>query len=212
MKTQSLLGLLALVFFLSGCATFLAGGDVQSGRQAFLTGNNEAAASYFRSAAQKDPNYVHGTALQQGIWSYVGRSEYATGRLPAAREALERALAANRQEDIARLYLGLTLARDGDRQRGLAEIQSGMKGIYDWLENITSTYRYSFGQFWDTRREIRSAIQGDLAMLDAKDINWPKLLADGEWLGKKMEQESDDASRDESRERSRDSDGKGEQP
>ena len=142
----------------------------------------------------------------------MGRGEYATGKLPAAREALERALSTNRQEDIARLYLGLTLARDGDRQRGLTEIQSGMKGIYDWLENITSTYRYSFGQFWDTRREIRSAIQGDLAMLDAKDINWSKLLADGEWLAKKMEQESDDASRDESRERSRDSDGKGEQP
>jgi tetratricopeptide (TPR) repeat protein len=207
MTIRAFFALLMLVL-LSGCATFLAGSDMQSGRQAFLIGNNEAAVSYFRNAAQKDPNYVHGTALQQGIWSYVGRSEYATGRLPAAREALERALSANRQEDIARLYLGLTLARDGDRQKGLQEIQGGMKGIYDWLESITSTYRYSFGQYWDIRREIRSSIQGDLAMLDAKDINWPKLLADGEWLGKRIEQESDDARRQESEDRSRDSDGK----
>jgi tetratricopeptide (TPR) repeat protein len=203
---------LSLSLLISGCGAFLTGGDVQSGRQAFLIGNNEAAAGYFRSAAQRDPNYIYGATLRQGIWSYVGRSEYATGRLPQAREALERALSQNNDEDIARLYLGLTLARSGDQQAGVKEIQGGMRGIYDWLEYITTTHRYTFGQFWDTRREIRSAIQTDLAMLDAKDVNLAKLISDGEWLGKRIEQESDDASRDESRERSRDSDGKGDQP
>ena len=211
MKTISVL-LFSLSLIVSGCASFLAGGDVQSGRQAFLTGNNEAAAGYFRSAAQKDPEYIYGSTLRQGIWSYVGRSEYATGRLPQAREALERALSRNEREDLARLYLGLTLARGGDQQRGVKEIEGGMRGLYDWLEYVTSTHRYSFGQFWDTRREIRSAIQTDLAMLDAKDVNLSRLINDGEWLGKRMEQENDDASRDESRERSRDTDGKGDQP
>jgi tetratricopeptide (TPR) repeat protein len=212
MSTKTSVLLLSLSLLISGCGAFLAGGDVQSGRQAFLIGNNEAAAGYFRSAAQRDPNYIYGATLRQGIWSYVGRSEYATGRLPQAREALERALSQNNDEDIARLYLGLTLARSGDQQAGVKEIQGGMRGIYDWLEYITTTHRYTFGQFWDTRREIRSAIQTDLAMLDAKDVNLAKLISDGEWLGKRIEQESDDASRDESRERSRDSDGKGDQP
>ncbi|HEY7165347.1 MAG TPA: hypothetical protein VIB79_12345 [Candidatus Binatia bacterium] len=212
MSTKTSVLLLSLSLLISGCGAFLAGGDVQSGRQAFLIGNNEAAAGYFRSAAQRDPNYIYGATLRQGIWSYVGRSEYATGRLPQAREALERALSQNNEEDIARLYLGLTLARSGDQQAGVKEIQGGMRGIYDWLEYITTTHRYTFGQFWDTRREIRSAIQTDLAMLDAKDVNLAKLISDGEWLGKRIEQESDDASRDESRERSRDSDGKGDQP
>jgi tetratricopeptide (TPR) repeat protein len=212
MSTKTSVLLLSLSLLISGCGAFLTGGDVQSGRQAFLIGNNEAAAGYFRSAAQRDPNYIYGATLRQGIWSYVGRSEYATGRLPQAREALERALSQNNEEDIARLYLGLTLARSGDQQAGVKEIQGGMRGIYDWLEYITTTHRYTFGQFWDTRREIRSAIQTDLAMLDAKDVNLAKLISDGEWLGKRIEQESDDASRDESRERSRDSDGKGDQP
>ena len=212
MQTKTSVLLLSLSLLISGCGAFLAGGDVQSGPQAFLTGNNEAAAGYFRNAAQRDPDYVYGTALRQGIWSYVGRSEYATGRLPGAREALERALSRNDREDIARLYLGLTLARSGDQQAGIKEIEGGMRGIYNWLEDVTSMHRYSFGQFWDTRREIRSAIQTDLAMLDAKDVNMAKLINDGEWLGKKMEQESDDASRDEQRERQQDSGGKGDQP
>jgi tetratricopeptide (TPR) repeat protein len=92
--------------------------------------------------------------LRQGLWSYVGRTEYAIGRFAQARQSLERALSANRREDIARLYLGMTLAREGDQTMGLKEMQSGMKGLYDWLEYITYNTRY--GQFWDPRREIRS--------------------------------------------------------
>jgi len=201
------LGVLMLVM-LSGCATFFAAGDVQRGREAFLIGNNETALGYFLEAAKKDPNFLYGFPLQQGVGSYVGRSEYATGRLPAARQTLERALSAPGQVDLTRLYLGLTLARDGDRQKGLQEIQGSMKGIHDWLDYITSTFRYSFGQYWDIRGEIRSSIQGDLAMVDSKDINWPRLIADGEWLGKRMEQESDDARKQEAEERGRDSSGK----
>jgi len=212
MKTKLSVLLLSLTLLVCGCGAFLTGGEVQSGRQAFLIGDNEAAAGYFRSAAERNPDYVYGSALRQGIWSYVGRSEYATGRLPAARESLERALSRNQQEDLARLYLGLTLARSGDQQTGVKEIETGMRGIYDWLEYVTTAHRYTFGQFWDPRREIRSAIQTDLAMLDAKDVNMTKLISDGEWLGRRVEQESDDASRDEQRERELDSGGKGDQP
>src|SRR3990172_12799882 len=122
------------VAVLSGCAGFQTGSEVLHGRQAFLIGNHEAALAYFQSAAQKDPNYTYGTALRQGIWSYVGRAEYATGKFPQARQTLERALAANKDEDIARLYLGLTLGRAGERQQGLKEIESGMKGIHEFLE------------------------------------------------------------------------------
>jgi hypothetical protein len=28
-------------------------------------------------------------------------------------------------------------------------------------------------------------------MIDSKKVDWPKLLADGEWLGKKMDEEID---------------------
>jgi tetratricopeptide (TPR) repeat protein len=197
---------------LSACTQFQTGNDVLSGRQAFLIGNHETALARFQSAAQRDPNYIYGTALRQNIWSYVGRSEYALGRLPQARETLQKALVANRDEDIARLYLGLTLARAGEREQGLQEIENGMKGIHGFLEYVTEAHRFSFGQFWDPRGEIRSAIQGDLAMISSRDLDWGKLIANGEWLGKKIEEEGDLASRDESREMSRDGDKSDSQP
>ena len=208
MNTKSILMLLSLLISLSACTSFYAGGDVAAGRRAMLAGNNEAALAYFQSAAQIDPSYKYGTAFQQGIWSYVGRSEYAVGRLPQARETLEKALTTNRDEDIARLYLGLTYARIGDRQRGLKEIEGGMRGLNDWLEWVTEAHRFSFGQFWDPAREIRTAIQGDLAMISGREFDWQKLITDGEWIAKRMEEETDKARRDEARERARDSEGR----
>jgi tetratricopeptide (TPR) repeat protein len=204
MKEKLSIALFSLLVFLSGCAAFQAGSDVVSGRRAFLIGNNEAALSYFQSAAQQDPNYVYGFALPQGIWSYVGRAEYATGKFPQARQTLERALSLNKNADVARLYLGLTLARGGDHQQGLKEIEGGMKGLYEQIEYIIQAHRYTYGRFWDPRSEIRSAIQGDLAMLSGKDVDVQKLIADGEWLGKRVEEEIDLARRDEREEILRD--------
>jgi tetratricopeptide (TPR) repeat protein len=191
----------------SGCATFQAGSDAESGRKAFLVGDNETALGYFQSAAQIDPNYVYyGSALRENVWSYVGRAEYAAGRLAQARQTLEKALSPNRDEyalssngdqDMARLYLGLTLAQSGDRQRGLKEIEGGMRGIHDEIEYVNQAFRFSYGRYWDPRREIRSSIEGDLAMLSGKEVNMQRLIADGEWLGKRVEEEINLARRDE---------------
>src|SRR4030095_631112 len=214
MKIKCFLGFFSVVIFLSGCASMQTATEVNSGRQAYITGNNETANAYFRSAAQKDPNYIYGTALRQGIWSYVGRTEYAAGRFPQAREALDRALSAKNDENIAiaRLYLGLTLARTGDRQKGLQEIEGGLKGMQSFLEYITETFRYSFGRFWDPGYEIRSAIKVDLAMISSRDLDWQRLITESEWLGKMMEEEGDRARRQEALEQSRDAGGRGSQP
>jgi len=211
MKIKSSLALFSLFVFLAGCTNLQTGGEIQYGRQALLKGSNETALGYFYSAAQRNPNYVYatGSSPKQGVWSYVGRSEYLTGRLPQARQALERALSANRQEDIARLYLGLTLAREGDRQRGLEEIESGMRGINSFLDYINQAQRFSIGQYWDPGRDIRSAIQTNLAMISGKDLDWQRLTADTEWLGIRMEEESDLARRQEAQARSRESGGRG---
>ncbi len=210
MITKNSLALFSLFVFLAGCTSLQSGGDVQSGRQALLAGNNEAALGYFSSAANRDPNYIYatGSSPKQSVWSYVGRSEYLTGRFPQARQTLERALASsNTDEDIARLYLGLTLAREGDRQRGLKEIESGMRGINGFLDYINQAQRFSIGQFWDPDMDIRRAIRSDLAMISGKDLDWQRLTADTEWLGIRMEQESDLARRQEAFENNRDSAG-----
>jgi tetratricopeptide (TPR) repeat protein len=188
---------------------------VQAGRRAFLVGDNESALRHFRSAAEVDPDYVYdGTALQENIWSYLGRSEYAAGRLAQARRTLEKALAPNRDEtalsisgdqDIARLYLGLTLTRSGDRQRGLRDIEYGMRGIHDDIEYVSQAFRFSYGHYWDPMREIRSSIEGDLAMFSGKEVDVGRLITDGEWLGKKVEEEIDRARRNKLEDESRDS-------
>jgi tetratricopeptide (TPR) repeat protein len=203
MKAVSSIAIFLLALSIAGCASLEVGTDFSAGRRALVSGNNEAALAYFHSAAQKDPSYRHGAAYPQGIWSYLGRVEYATGRLPQARQSLEKALAANQQEDVARLYLGLTLAQSGERERGLKEIEGGMRGIHDWIEWVTQAHRFSFGQFWDPRREIRQAIQSDLAMIGKREFDWQKLIAEGEWLGKQMEDEIDRARQDETRQLSR---------
>lgn len=193
----------ALGLTLSACASIEVGREFTAGRQAWLMGNYDSAQAYFQSAAQKDPNYVHGTALREGVWSYVGRAQYTNGQLAQAKASLERALAANRDEPVARLYLGLTLARQGDREQALKEIEAGLKGIHDWLEYITQAFRFSFGQYWDPNREIRKAIEDDLNMISTREFTWETLISDAEWVGKQIEEESDRASSDEFRDRSR---------
>jgi tetratricopeptide (TPR) repeat protein len=209
MKTTKnyIFAVLITLMSVSGCAAFQVGTDVEAGRKAFLIGDNEAALGYFRSAAQMNPDYVYyGMGLRQNVWSYVGRSEYAAGRLAQARQTLEKALVTSGEEyalsldggqDMARLYLGLTLARSGDQQRGLKEIEGGMRGIHDGIEYVRQRFRFSFGRYWDPSREIRSSIEGDLAMLSGKNVDVQKLIGDGEWLGKTVEEEINLARRDE---------------
>ena len=176
----------------SACATFQAGGNIQSGRLAFSIGDYQTARNYFGSAAQTDPNYIYRSDLPGGsVQSYLGRADYVTERYSQARQELEQALAVNKDDNVARLYLGLTLARMGDRENGLREIQSAMQGLYDWIMYVQEHFRYSYGQFWDMNGTIRAAIQADLAIIASKQIDWPKLLADGEWLGTKMDEEID---------------------
>jgi tetratricopeptide (TPR) repeat protein len=211
MKARNSLGLI-FVIVLSGCATFQAAGDVEAGREAFIIGKNDTALADFQRAARIDPNYMTGAVLPEGIWSYLGRAEYANGKLTQARQSLERALSTNKDDNMARLYLGLTLARAGDRQNGLREIETGLKGIDDWINYVNDAFRFSYGQDWDPRREIRSEIESDLAMISSQGFDWQKLIASGEWVGRKVEEEIDLARRDESEEWSRDGGGDAREP
>ena len=101
----------------------------------------------------------------------------------------------NGDDYLARLYLGLVLAQGEDRGRGLSEIESGMKSIYDHLEHI-NYYTY-YGKFWDPLREIRAEIAHSLKMISGKDIDWPGLTASAEWVGNRLEAEVEPARRDE---------------
>ncbi|MGH7835306.1 MAG: tetratricopeptide repeat protein [Candidatus Binatia bacterium] len=187
----------AILLFL-GCASFQVTSQVQAGRRALIINRPEEALAYFQRVAEADPSYVvEIRSFREGIWTYVGRAQYGAGRLAEARQSLEKAVAANKDDYMARLYLGLTLVRTGDRSRGLKEIEIGLKGLYDWLEFIH--YNAYYGWLWDPNRELRSEIESALAMISGKDIDWEKPIASAEWIGRKMEEELDVARQDERR-------------
>jgi tetratricopeptide (TPR) repeat protein len=192
-----------LVFVLTACAAYQAAGQVQSGRQALLINKPEEALAYFQQVAQSNPNYIFQSELyREGIWTYVGRSQYSLGRLPEARQSLEKALSVYPDDYLARIYLGLTLLRSGEDSRGLKELAAGMKGLYDWLEYMNRTMSYT--AFWDPLREIRSEIEKDLNALSGKDVDRQQLITSAEWIGKRMEEEIDLVRRDEQRHRDQD--------
>jgi hypothetical protein len=126
-----------------------------------------------------------------------------TDQFPQARQSLERAISGDRPENIARLYLGLTFIQLGEQQRGLKEIETGLHGINDFINNIARTQGFSIGQFWDPNRDIRNAIQYNLKLMSSENINWRQLTSNIERLALQVEREADLARRQESREKSR---------
>jgi tetratricopeptide (TPR) repeat protein len=181
---------LGLALLLSACTSWQVGSSIQRGRTELLTGDPKAALVHFRTAADLDPDYVlNFTQLPQGVWTYVGRAYYNQKEFSEARKAFEKARSRHQEDNLAKLYLGLVLARDGNRQKGIQELEAGLTGLNDWLNYLE--YYHPDGRFWDPGKRIRSEIGKDLAMISGKDIDWPKLIASGEWIGKKMEEEID---------------------
>lgn len=194
----------ALLLF-SGCVAYQVAGEVQQGRRALLRGDPPAALTHFQRAAKLNPDYVFNvSALRQGVWTFVGRAYYTLGNLPEAHEALEQARSRDEHDYLAKLYLGLTLARMSDRQNGLRETTSGLKGLGSWLDHIQ---RYHpDGDFWDPTHRLTSKIDESLAMIEGKEMPWSELIANGEWLGKEFDEEIEEVKREKFDERHRDGD------
>jgi len=191
MKVIYFLAGLSLSVLLSACATIRGGGDVDQGRQALLEGNYQQALGLFQDAEKVDPTYVYGTELRAGVLSYLGRTQYLTGNYAQARQTLEKAVSQHRSDNVARLYLGLTLYRLGDQKAALPNIQRGMEGINNWLQYLNKNFAQEFGQGWDAGGTIRAGIKSDLDMISSGKIDWTQLIADGERLGIRIENEED---------------------
>ena len=86
----------------------------------------------------------------------------------------------------------------GDRPGGLKEIEVGLRGINDFLNNIARTQGFNIGQFWDPNRDIRNAIQYNLEMISRESFSSQQLIANIERIALQMERETDLARRQES--------------
>lgn len=103
---------LALLLIIAGCTALESGGDFAAGRQALLRGEDATALAYFQEIAKRDPNYVAPfTSFRQSIWTYLGRTQYQSGKLVEAKSSLDRALSQIPGDSLAKLYLGLTNVR-----------------------------------------------------------------------------------------------------
>ena len=190
----SILVLAFLSLFLSGCGSvsFQVAGSIQRGRMALMYGDPNVALVHFQRAADLNPNYLLDFSIfDEGVWTYVGRAYYAMEKLPEAQKALARARFQYEQDHLAKLYLGLVLARDGNRRRGLNEIESGLRGLAHWLEYIDRYDRE--GRYWDPGGDLMREIQRNLAMIEGRDINWVDIITSGDWLGKEFEEEIDES-------------------
>ena len=97
-------------------------------------------------------NYVFEAALyRQGIWNYIGRAQYHTGRLEKARQFLERALFIGKEDHLARIYLSLVRARVGDTANGAKYIEGGMKGLYDGWSTTNRAGRLKRSRIHDAK-------------------------------------------------------------
>jgi len=194
MKTRRLLVpsyLSALIYF-SSCASLQVGGDVQSGRTALQTGHSNDAVGYLMRAAEIDPAYRIPYRIPVGVLTYLGRAYYETGRDKEARTTLEKAVSIHPDDALAHLYLGLTLLRTGDGDRGRKEIEGGLKSIHETIDYIAADHVN--GLSWDAGGSIRRDIV--TALSNKSDNN--QLVIAAQRIGKDFDEEIDRARRDES--------------
>ncbi len=182
---------LSALIYLSGCSGVAI--DVLAGRNALQTGRPNDAIGYLKRAADLQPNYQTPYRVRVGVLSLLGRAYYESGRDDEARQALERAVSLDRDDPLAHLYLGLTLLRKGDGERGRNEVETGLKAIGDTLDYINMDRVYGF--YWDPGMNIRSAVKHALA---AKLDN-SQLATAAAQLGAEFDEEIDRARRDEGR-------------
>ena len=267
-----------VIVSLSACSAFNIQGQFASGRQALIRGDADTASRHFQRVAEQDSTYqVASAAFRQSIWSYLGRAQYSLGQYSNAQATFEKALAYSSEDQIARLYLGLTLLRQPVApvpknpftlkdvsyalsegvapkriialvgERGISfdlttETESQLKRsgadvvLLDEIRKIaaenakrrkaadnpaqgakhvaaaltalrtdldSAIYNSPQGRFWDPSGEIRKQIGAGLLLTNSGEPDSTKIISTGEWIGLRLEQETDNVRRDEENEQRR---------
>ncbi len=86
--------------------------------------------------------------------------------------------------------------------RAAKELAVALAGLRDDLDTFLANSLQ--GRFWDPGGELRKEIRNGIALLSARDQDWKKIIANGEWLGENLEEEIDKAREDESKDTRRD--------
>lgn len=84
------------------------------------------------------------------------------------------------------------------REEGAKTVSAALTGLRDWLDYTTTNTTQ--GRFWDPGGEIRAEIVRGLQLAGANPRDWDAIVAAGESVGYRLEEEGDRARRQESRE------------
>jgi len=183
------------LFLLGGCAVMKVEREVQSGRRAMQLGNFQSALGYFEAAAQADPDYLTNfTLLDIGIWSYVGMAHYSEGDKGKALASFKQAKQHHREDQIARVFLGLVMSESGDRREGKKELVNGLNGLDRWLD--TTRYSTPKGELWDPGDYLAKEIGQTLKLLQAEEVNWGEINENVVRLARNFDDEIDEVKRD----------------
>ncbi len=126
---------------------------------------------------KRDPLYLNSLTL-------LGRAYYKSRRYRDAFQILKRAVAVNREDEIAWIALGMTQLRLGDDQKGLESVKGGLT-----LLARVSKDGYRGTEYWDingvVRRILRKAIFYAAKGLEEKK----RILRSGEILIDRIDEE-----------------------
>lgn len=135
---------------------FGVGGRYEEGKDQFLRGrggNMDTAIDALEFVVSKDPTY-------KDSLMYLGRAYYRKGRFQEAHAILQRALALNREDELAWLAFGSTQLRVGQVDQGLESLKGGIT-----LASRVMVDGYHSYLYWDTRGLIRASIRRSAFLL-----------------------------------------------
>ncbi|MBM4260171.1 MAG: tetratricopeptide repeat protein [Deltaproteobacteria bacterium] len=155
-------------------------GRYLEGRDQFLRGRGgdmDRAVGALENVVREDPTYKDSLTL-------LGRAYYRQERYADAHVILQRALAVNKDDEIAWLTLGLTQLRLNDNHRGM----ESLKGAITQLSRV-SVRGYREYEDWDSNNQVRTELRR-CALVIAKGVDFKQdVLRATEVLLARMDEE-----------------------
>jgi tetratricopeptide (TPR) repeat protein len=143
-----------LSVLVGGCTAniprFGTGGRYEEGKDQFLRGRGgdmDKAVAALEYVVSRDPTY-------KDSLTYLGRAYYRKGRYQDAYAILQRALAVNKDDEIAWIALGVTMLRLGQTEKALETLKGGVT-----LASKTMVENYHNYPYWDGRGTVRGSIR-----------------------------------------------------
>lgn len=157
----SLVSVMLVVSLLVSCTSqsiprFGIGGRYEEGRGEFLRGRGgdmDRAIAALEYVVSQDPTY------KQSL-TYLGRAYYRKGRYQDAFAVLQRALAVDKEDEMAWLALGLTQLRLNQNEKGMESLKGGIT-----LANKIWVDGYHNYLYWDTRGVVRASLRRSAFLL-----------------------------------------------